>query len=397
MSRDATHSVPFLLVSWTTPPTATGSSVIVRNLAAEFGPTDCVLLGQLLYDGRIGLDRIEDHVRVLIPSYPIHWRLKPYLEPFYAIPMAVRAGCAAVRDHGLRAVVAVYPNSAFMVAGYLIARLCGVPFYPWFHNLYVETRPTGVGAAFARIVQRHILARAAHVFGMSDGVSRFLQANYGIEGDPLLHPVSLPIPEAAAPPDAEKPFVLGLSGNINFTTAEPLRNLIAAVGDSPDYRIVLHTLTPEAGIRETLGVWADNVSVRPVPDASELVLALSECDALVLGLGDRTGKPMEWDFKTQFPTRTLEMLVSERPILLMCPDDYFLAEFFAENGCGRHVSATDAEAIGYAVREICADRALRSKCVAGALHAAARYRAEDVAESLQRRLREGSGESAVPE
>ncbi len=373
---------PFLVVSWTMPPTGTGSSVIVRNLLENFDPEACVLLGQIPYAQRISLQGFESYQRVEIPSYPIHWRVKPWVEPFISVPMAVHMGRRLMRERGLRAVVGVYPNDAMLYAAYLIAERERVPFFPWFHNLYSETR-RGPARIIARRLERTVLGRAERVFTMSDGMTRFYREAYGRDTTPLVHPLNLPVPEEPPERPAPKPpYRIGFSGNVNYTTRGAVEQVIRLVGNDPDFRIVFHTRTELARVREDLSVWAENIERKDTETQQDLVDALSECDLLVLGLENRDGSHMESDFATQFPTRTLEMLLSGTPMLALCPRDYFTAQFLREHDCGMIVSEKNDRAVREALERLLTSGELRRRYSRNALSAVRLFRGSRVAAVL---------------
>ena len=378
--------VRFLMVAWGIPPTGSGMAVVVRNLLHWFGTEEAVMLGQVPFKGRITLRGIENHHRIIIPSHPIHWRVKPWLEPFFVIPQAVRAGCAAVRRFQLQAVVAAFPNATLLLAGYLVARRMGLPFLAHMHNLYLETRDNRVEFIFARILQRHIFTRAARVFSMSEGMARYLADHYGLDTIPLVHPLNEPIPQFTDLPRPTVPFKVGFSGNINPGVIGPLKSVIKTIGGDPSYLIVLHTPTDTGHVRKRLGAWANNIVTRDEQDTAGLVASLKGCDVLVLGLANGWGRNFETDCMTQFPTRTLEMLIAERPILVLCPRNYFLAEFFITHECGLLVNDTKPESIRNALLRLCTDVALRSRYVANALQVAQHFRGDLVANQLRREL-----------
>ncbi len=386
---------PFLLVTWSMPPTASGSSIICRNLAKWFEPDECVMLGQVLYENHITLDGIEDHVRVEIPDTPFNWRVKRLFDPPVLLPMLVKRGLEAVRNYGLRAVVACYPNTSHMLAGLQIARRAGIPYFPWYHNLYVETRTNAAEALLAPRVQRYVFGRSERVLSINEGLDEYVRDRYDV--DTVLLPTCLnaPIPDDAEPAACSPPYTIGLSGNMNFTTLRPLQNLIRAVGGDPDYRIVLHTPTPLRALQQGLdGVWAPNIELRACQTQGELIESLGRCDMLVLGLTDTPDDRMLLDFMTQFPIRTYEMLVSMRPILLLSPREYFLAKFFDGRGCGLVTDDTEPDAIRSHVETLCTNQAARARYVSGALSAAREFEGSKVAEALREELRRAAPKGA---
>ena len=364
------------------PPTATGSSVIAKNLACGFDSDEIVMIGQVLYDNRIDLSGIEKIRRIRIPDYPFHWRIKSFFEPFYVIPLTVAAGVAATRRYKLRAVVACFPNAPFLFAGLLISIIAKVPFYPYYHNLYVETRTNRVSRTIAQIIQSISFSYAAQVFSMSKGMAGFLLKRYGQKSHPILHPIPSSIPAFRELPAAKRPYKIAITGNINFTMGETLRRLVSVIRDVSDFQLHIFTSTSGDVIRNYLRIYGDNIDVMHVANREQLIDSIRDCDLLTLALDERRGD-LEDDFKTQFPTRTLELLVSERPILVLAPEDYYIARFFRETGAGEVVSSTDCETIRNAIIELCENPTKRNMYVRNALNIAKQYRVEKVVATLR--------------
>jgi len=379
-------SVRFLLVSWTIPPTASGSSVVVRNLLRWFTPAEAVMLGQIPFAGRIDLQDIKNHHRILIPSLAIHWRIKPWIEPFYVVPAAVLAGCLAVRRYHLQAVVAIFPNVSFLIAGYLIAALMGLPFFPYFHNLYVETRKSKIEIYLAKIIQKQILKRASSIFSMSNGMASYFASQYQQLTISLLHPLNELIPVINKPPKPMAPFKIGVSGNINLGSERALKNVIKAIGGNSSFQLILHAPVSAVDISERLGLWADNIVVLDEKKADGLVESLRKCDVLIIGLYNDWGPAYERDCRIQFPTRTLEMLAAGKPILVLCPAHYFLAEFFITKKCGLVLDSENPVKIRSVIHHLCLDNDARTSYVSNSLHAARDFDGSEVASKLRQTL-----------
>jgi chemotaxis methyl-accepting protein methylase len=81
------------------------------------------------------------------------------------------------------------------------------------------------------------------------------------------------------------------------------------------------------------------------------------------------------------------MLVAARPILVLCPRDYYLSEFFTKHECGITASDIEPNSIREAIRGLCTDNELKNKCVANALSVATKFNGEGVAEVLRGVLR----------
>ena len=385
-SRSIEEPVRFLAIVWTMPPTAGGSSVVTRNLLGEFNPDSLAIVGQIPYPGRMSMDEFEEYRRIEIPSYPIHWRIKPVVEPFFSVPATIRQGCRAVGEHNLQAVLGVYPNAAMLYAGYRISKKMNIPFFPYFHNLYAETRHSFPENRIARSLQRKVFNHADRVFVMNQGIADYYRDRYAVDAIPLVHPMSHAIPEYTEPALPQKPYTVTFSGNMNFTMLGLLSRVIRAIGDNPDYHIVIHAPNREEKIREDLDIWAGNITVKDVQRQEDLPGSLGACDLLLMGLENRSGPGMDDDFHTQFPTRTLDMLVAGKPILLFCQDDYFLARFFREQDCGHVVSATNPDEIRAAIEMMCTDHQRRCRYVRNALKTARIFEAGTVAQTLRQEM-----------
>ena len=91
------------------------------------------------------------------------------------------------------------------------------------------------------------------------------------------------------------------------------------------------------------------------------------------------------DFLTIFPTKTIEYLISGRPILAHTPADCFLTHFLRENDCALVVEQPDVDALTAAIERLRSDASLRRRLVSNALKAAAQFQACRVAREFRGR------------
>ena len=99
----------------------------------------------------------------------------------------------------------------------------------------------------------------------------------------------------------------------------------------------------DRGYLQGLGILRDGVTCEALP-RDEIPRRLAEADILLLPHG-LTG-PEEWsvEYRTIFPTKTIEYLISGRPILAHAPRGCFLTRFLAENDCALVVDRADTGA-----------------------------------------------------
>jgi len=96
-----------------------------------------------------------------------------------------------------------------------------------------------------------------------------------------------------------------------------------------------------------------------------------------------TSKFAQEEIKTIFPTKTIEYLISGRPILAHLPADCFLAEFLRSHDCALIVDEPSLEALKRALAILRQDEALRSKLVCNAMQAAKQFEAHEVARQMR--------------
>ena len=83
--------------------------------------------------------------------------------------------------------------------------------------------------------------------------------------------------------------------------------------------------------------------------------------------------------------------ISQRPILLHTPGDYFIARFYRQWDCGLVVDDPSPEALAAGLRSIGSDEELRARLVRNALRAATTFEGRRVASRLRAVLDEAVG------
>jgi glycosyltransferase involved in cell wall biosynthesis len=117
----------------------------------------------------------------------------------------------------------------------------------------------------------------------------------------------------------------------------------------------------------------------------QVVERLSESDIVVLPHGFQGSLPPE-EYRTIFPTRTIEYLLCGRPILAHTPPDCYLTRFLKEHGCALVVDKPSVPALLEAIRRLQTDAKLRSDLVRRALQTAKMFHAPRVAATLRAQL-----------
>jgi glycosyltransferase involved in cell wall biosynthesis len=286
------------------------------------------------------------------------------------------------------AVLAVFPKEEYLLAAYLTARWTGARLYPYLHNTYLENR-AGSARRFAQWLQPAVFDHAAHVFVMSEGMAELYRRSYpGLACSPLVHSFNEDIPEYEPPPPPRRPLRVTLCGNINASCLDAAQRTVAAVAQDGGAQLTVLSGTALEYLR-SVGVVRDGTRYDTV-SRDEVVDRLREADVLLLAHGF-SGVLSRVEYQTIFPTRTIEYLISGRPILAHAPSDSFLARFLQQHGCALVVTEPTVEAVRAGIDRLRSDPDLRASLVRNALSAAEMFRAPTVAAELRARIEHPAG------
>lgn len=375
--------VKVLLVSRSLPPTPTGSAVIVDNLSQAFTREEMVLAGKEP-PGGLPRDRDPDLPAVVAAEGPRVWSIRGRGNHHLAIlraPLLVPRLVRLIRAEGCRAVIGVYPDAAYLFAAWAASRRTKTRFFPYFHNTYLECQRPGMLRSFARWLQPRVFRDATHVFTMSAGMSALYDRLYPgqFAHSPLVHSFNEPIPAFREPEVSAEP-VLAFSGNVNASCLEAARRLFAAVGQMPGVRVQFFTGASERELVAN-GVWTANARRTCLPRPA-LPAALAACDVMLLPHGFSGGyHPVEYE--TIFPTKTIEYLISGRPILAHSPPGVFLTRFLREHDCALVVDEPDPAAVRVGLNRLFQDAHLRARLVRNSLKAAEQFHISRVGAHLR--------------
>lgn len=381
---------PLLIVAESLPAQSSGTSIVLRRLLENFPADDVVLLARRPESGLRLESRPLPYRSVIIPALPAGIRGERFWRLASTIPGVV-AGLGAVRRFRPTAILAVFPYESSLLLGYALHRLTGLPLLAYFCDLYLEDHRSGWEAWLARNLQPRVFRAAARVVAVNQGMVDFYRRRYDIDALCVPACINSPIPAPGQPVQAGHPFVIGYSGNVNATRLSSLRALAGAVGDNPAYAI--RYFTPQtAGFLRSKGVWTANSTAMFVSDEGELIRHLAGCDALFLPLTFDVSEASRDQLATCFGIKSYEYFLSQRPVLLHTPGDYFIARFFRQWDCGLVVAEEGAEAIGSALDRLRSDPGLRHRLARNALEASRQFEGPRVASVLKAALARIAGD-----
>jgi hypothetical protein len=381
-----------LVLCWTIPPAQTGMAAVVGNLASQFSRDEMLIVGERPHHAPAAAwahDRPE--LVYLVNGWPPTRRGARWWRKIQFLQLLV--GCVRMaRRHRCTSIMVVFPKVEYLLAGYLAAVVTGARLFPYFHNTYLENRE-GFGRQVARFVQACVFRRATHVFVMSAGMVELYRERYpGLKCSALVHSFPDRIPDFVPPPPPRSPLRIMICGNINESCREATIRAGAAIARVEDASLTFLSATPRT-LLEQMGLLRRGVG-HETPD--QIQPRLREADIVVLPHGFE-GEYSADEYRTIFPTKTIEYLLCGRPILAHAPPDSFLVRFLRKHGCALIVDEPSLPAVVQAIGRLRADANLRSALVRNALLAAEQFRATHVAVTLRRELQEAGAAASLPE
>lgn len=202
---------------------------------------------------------------------------------------------------------------------------------------------------------------------MSQGMADLYKRKYGLHSEPLEH--SFPEAQLKEAPQAKiinSGFWGGMVYNIN--TQSLLRVHRAMKAFSGLYLTIASFQSTE--ILAIKGFDLDYAKRVYYTQRTEYIKAVQRQAFHILALDWPDESPIHRDeLATIFPTKTIEYLASGRPIIAHCPEDYFMAKFIRDHGCGIIVSERSKDALVKAIDSVLTDKEREAELVNAAREA----------------------------
>ena len=338
-----------LLVSWSVLPNKGGSSIIVENLAKNFAASEMIVLGSRQWKQNINVQRKEGTAKFKYFFSELYlfgrgyqyfiwfrkWRFKPLIQEIKDI----------IQSEKITHIIGVYPNPFYCHAACIAAKEMKIPFSSYFHNTYIENK--AIRDPKAPSIQEEIFANSENIFVMSKGMQSFYEEQYQLKKFvPLVHTFNH-FPDTSTLsglPGSEKAhYKLVAIGNFNESNIDATRRLVSAIKGHPKYSLSLFTHVPKM-LLQSRGIDIDAIEYKGFVDPNEVHSKLQDYDIVVLTHGFKGGYGAV-EYKTIFPTRTIPLLLSGKPIFAHSPKGSFLNTFIEEHGCAELVDLDNTDAI----------------------------------------------------
>jgi glycosyltransferase involved in cell wall biosynthesis len=373
---------PFLVVSYAIPNRATGTPVVIRKFLENFSSEEVVLIGRPTKKK----ERIKDinfhYPTYVIPTPPVGFRGEK-LWRFLSVFFGTIVGLIAILIHKPKAILAFYRDESSLLTGYILHKLTQLPLYSYFCDIYLENFDGGYYQKLAAWLQPRIFCDSKKVIVLTEAMRKYFHEKYDIEPVVLPHCNNDPIPDFDGQEQIREVCRIGYLGGINVDRVKSLKVLAQAINGNPNYHLTYFTPVPEEKIRE-MGLFFENSDASFIPDNEHLMIALSTCDILFLPLAlDDDNEEREIQVKTGFPTKAIEYLSSQVPILIHSDKGSFCADFFGKYQCAYVLHSKKIDEMQDALKRLCSDKNLREKLLKNSKPAISYFSGEEIANSFR--------------
>jgi len=345
---------PVLLIGNYFPPLSGGSPVVMRNLLQWFDPTDYIIATESPPKNCSLIEALTGaKIYYTSRQHSKFDRVNVALSYAQILLIASRISKLA-RQNKCAVIVGVFPELDYLYAAYLVHRWTGLPLVIYLHDTIIENYLTGYRKILAKWLQPRLFKHASLIWVMSHGMTDMLRERYHIDTTPLVHCFNETIP-GTPPPWHKKntdPLKIFFSGNIYTVNEAVLTRIVKGVGLIPGVQLNIYGGNSQEFLMRG-GLLAPQVQAGYLRSRKALLDFMATQDVFVLGLSwPQESSAGEHELKTAFPTKIPEYLAQGKPIIVHCPEDYFLGRFFREHQCGLVVSTPAEHAITQAVEEI---------------------------------------------
>lgn len=355
-----------IVAGWVFPGTG-GTIAILNNLVEYFSPEEAILVGRphLLNDEQQWAAHLPKLYH-LNPLLPPKGRTNKYRRLLGMGRVERRLKQIAKAENCTR-ILTIFPDEFVMRAACNVSKQLDLPFYTWFHNTYLDNRH-GYWLKLAKRWQPEFFDHAKVNFVMSEGMRDYYREVYPhIEFEPLEHGFVIPKVAYQAPPKPQGKIKFMFSGSLNESCLDASIRLFKHIIANPDYE--LHLFTSNTNFLDEHGITGENVIRYGFIPLSEFIKKLPEFDVMLLPHGFEGGQT-EAEYRTIFPTRTIPLLYSNRPILAHSPPHAFLSDFLKKRDCAEVVDVKDTNAIQTAIDTIIHNENRRNQLVKNAIDTA---------------------------
>ena len=348
INQSSNNSLRCLVVSRTSPFTKSGSGIVAKNFMDFFSKNEMIFLCER--NNQIK----ENHSQVhYVNPYIIDIsRGKRFIrwQRWFFLKSLINKINFLVSEEKCQSIVCFYPDEFYLIASSIVAKKNSIPIYPYFHNLYYENK-NGLSAIIAKIVQKKLFNQAPWVYLISEGLLSEISHKYPNNiFKILLHTAD--IKDKLLEDKIVKKDITQISflGNVNNSNKDALSFFVNTLDEFEGIRINLITSQPKHILKKEK-LLKHNVIVKANLSDEEVIIELESSDILILPHG-YSGPLSNSEYKSAFPTKTINYLQSGTPIIALIPENSYLNNFLSKNQCAFCITNKNKQAIFSAIKDI---------------------------------------------
>jgi glycosyltransferase involved in cell wall biosynthesis len=349
----------FALISHILPPSPSGQAVMLYRILSRISEKNYYLIhtrSRLISDHNDADDQNRlPGTYYSLPaepafktSYPLglSWILK-VINFFIRFFVRTRNLLGIVRgESDTQAIVACTGDIVDIPAGYLVGRICKIPFYAYIFDDYVY-QYTSSERWLARLIAPLIFKHAAGIIGPNEFICWEYEKRYEVKIALVRNPFNQIEVKQKSPPrylNTEKRIRVLYTGDIYMTNHGCFRNLIDAMESLPEYPLELHIFTSRSPEQlQSEGIESERTFIHPHLPYDEIQEQQRISDILFLPLAFEHTIPEI--IRTSAPGKLGEYLASGRPVLAHVPANSFVAFYLEQHQCGLVASRNDADCL----------------------------------------------------
>lgn len=282
-------------------------------------------------------------------------------------------------DKKVTHILACFPNEYHMMLAQSVAVKHNIPFYPWFHNTYLENR-RGVFKALSKYFQPKIFSSARKIYAISEGLAQYYSETYpSYEFDVILHG----FPKYTATktlPIQDDIIRLAMTGTLNASCLDAAVRLAKVITEATN--LELHIFGKRnAEVLAQHHIDINKAVIHGFLPEKEFNERLADCDIMLLPHG-LDGSRSDVEYQTIFPTRTIPLLSTFRPILAHTPANVFFTDFIRKYDFAAIVDTKDEAAILKKIDQLSTDKNLVNHLIENAISVNQMFTVDAVASKL---------------
>ena len=338
-------TIKILIISYSFPPCTLGAATIMYNLC-KYLPKESFQV--ITASSELAIDNGDYDPEYALKCSTIRLPVRKYRgkSGLIFLLLSVLKGFIICKKKEFKCLLAVYPSEYDLYAAYILRKITGKPLIIYMHDLFSEVKK---GAKLYKIfcfLERKIFSSASAIIVTNEKFKQYYLKK-GIPNIIVLHScVDLDREEqegvsSKVPPKQVGKLRIVFTGGVYTANEDAILCFLEAVKKLKYVEVIFATPSQKEYLR--------NVNIGFVPKKVCYELQRS-ADILLLPLAFKSPYPEE--IQCAFPTKALEYLITNKPILAIVPKGTFCQDFVEKNHVGMVVTELSEQKIAGAIEKL---------------------------------------------